>query len=216
MSTFMNSARARVSPPGSPLERPRLTVVPRVAARASRVPFVLLVMALLAGGLVGLLLLNTALERGAYQVGALRSSSAALAARQQNLEMRVAALQEPARVSVRAERLGMVQNDSTAFLVLGTGKVIGKPVPGAASNTVEVASTPALAAALGHKIVHLPAGASNSAALPAVVVPEPKPPAAGEESAKSGGDTPPGSADTTAADGRTEASPSGQESARSN
>ena len=217
MSTFLSSARTRVSPPVGPLERPRLTVVPRVAARASRIPFVLLVMALLGGGLIGLLLLNTALERGAYQVGALRSASAELAIRQQNLEMRVAALQEPARVSRRAERLGMVQNESTAFLVLGTGKVIGKPVPGPAANTVEVAITPELSEALGRKIVQLPAGAANSEASRPVVVPEAEGADAPEdEGAKSGDDTLPGSADATSPDDTTDSSgSSGERSVRS-
>jgi hypothetical protein len=181
------------------------------------VPFVLLVMFLLAGGLIGLLLLNTALERGAYQVGALRSASADLATRQQNLEMRVAGLQEPARVSLRAERLGMVQNESTAFLVLGTGKVIGKPVPGPVANTVEVAITPELSQALGRKIIELPAGASNSQASRPVVVPQAEGTDAPEdEGAKSGDDTLPASAGATPTDGTTDSSgPSGEESARS-
>lgn len=212
MSTFLSSARTRVSPPGGPLERPRLTVVPRVAARASRVPFVLLVMGLLAGGLIGLLLLNTALERGAYLVGALRSTSAELATRQQNLEMRVAALQEPARVSRRAERLGMVQNASTAFLVLGTGEVIGKPAPGPAANTVEVGITPELSEALRSKIVQLPAGASNSEASRPVVVPEAEATESREdEGAKSGDDTLPSSAGATLPDGTTDSSGSSSE-----
>ena len=67
MSTFLGQARARALRPVAALPRPRLTIVPRVAARAPRVPFVLLVVTILISGLVGLLLLNTSLQRGAYR-----------------------------------------------------------------------------------------------------------------------------------------------------
>lgn len=126
MSLFLTQARARSSrAPTAP--RPRLTVVPTRASRARRVPFVALVVSLLATGLVGLLVLNTSLQRGAYVVTDLRAEAADLTLRQQNLQTKVADLQAPQRVAEQAQAIGMVRNDNPAFLSLATGKVMGVP-----------------------------------------------------------------------------------------
>ena len=118
MSTFLNTARARTLRPGGGLPRPRLTIVPKVAVRAPRIPFALMVVTVLAAGLIGLLVLNTSLQRGAYAVTDLQDRSANLTLQQQNLENEVAALEAPQRISERAVRLGMVAGDSPAFLSL--------------------------------------------------------------------------------------------------
>ena len=63
MSTLSNPVRSRWPLP-TRLPRPRLTIVPKVASRAPRVPFVILVVLVLGGGLIGLLLgLATGLSR---------------------------------------------------------------------------------------------------------------------------------------------------------
>jgi cell division protein FtsL len=139
-----------------------LTIVPKAATRTPRIPFVLLVVVVLGVGLVGLLLLNTSLERGAYTAGALRTRAAALEQRQQDLEMKVAALQQPERVAQQAERLGMVQNDNPAFIVLGTGKVLGVPTPGVAMNQVDLGAGTVGAQSKRLKVVDLPAGSHNT------------------------------------------------------
>ena len=62
MSTLMTQARTRVPRfAEAAVERARLTVVPRRATRAPKVPFVALVSLLLVGGVVGLLLFNTSM-----------------------------------------------------------------------------------------------------------------------------------------------------------
>ena len=129
-STFLNTARARTLRPGGGLPRPRLTIVPKVAVRAPRIPFALMVVTVLAAGLIGLLVLNTSLQRGAYAVTDLQDRSANLTLQQQNLETEVAALEAPQRISERAVRLGMVAGDSPAFLSLKTGEVVGVPRAG--------------------------------------------------------------------------------------
>jgi hypothetical protein len=139
MSTFLHTARTRTLRPGSGLPRPRLTIVPKVAAGAPRIPFAVLVVTVLGGGLIGLLLLNTALQRGAYEVTDLQKTSDALSLRQQNLEGEVASLQSPQRISERAVRLGMVMGDSPAFLSLSTGKVVGKPRAGTTAQRPAIA-----------------------------------------------------------------------------
>lgn len=162
MSSFLTQARARALRPNVPLSRPRLTIVPKVAARAPRVPFVLLVVTVLAGGLIGLLLLNTALQRGAYAVTELRESSADLSLRQQNLELQVAALQQPQRLAEEAVSLGMVRNDNPAFLSLTSAEVLGTGVPAASENQVSIVHGVPTADDYSGKAAPLAAGAGNS------------------------------------------------------
>lgn len=155
--------------PGLP--RPRLTVVPRVVAKAPRVPFVVLVVAVLGAGLVGLLLLNTSLERGAYQVTALRDQAAQATLRQQDLQMQVAALQDPQVLARKALALGMVQDGSPAFLSLRSGRLIGHSVAGVAGNQFDVGPLS------GPRVDHLSklssvAGGQAAGHLPPVVVPK--------------------------------------------
>jgi cell division protein FtsL len=134
--TRLGQVRSRVLRPVQALPRPRLTIVPKVASKAPRVPFVVLVVTILVAGLVGLLVLNTTLQRGAYQVGDLRRTSAALDQREQRLEVEVAQLEQPQHLLAEAQRLGMVWTDSPAFLALPTGRIMGDPKPGSRADAV--------------------------------------------------------------------------------
>lgn len=127
MSAMIGQARDRFLQRTFPLPRPRLTVVPRLVRRAPRVPFVVLVVLVLASGLVGLLLLNTHLERGAFTVTSLTQRADALSAQQQQLEIRVGRLQQPQHVAAAAIRLGMVRSVNPAYLSLRSGRVSGLP-----------------------------------------------------------------------------------------
>jgi cell division protein FtsL len=161
MSSVVTPAAARsVRQPATP-STPRLAVVPQSTATAQRVPFVALVVALLGVGLVGLLVLNTSLQRGAYVATSLRTAAADLTLREQNLQVQVARLASPERLATVAAARGMVRNDSPAFLSLSTGKVIGMPKPGNAGNSVSVYSGPAAPAS--SKVADVPAGSHNSA-----------------------------------------------------
>lgn len=186
MSTSTNQSRARAFLPNLALPRPRLTVVPRVASPAPRIPFLVLVIAVLAAGLVGLLLLNTNMERGAYQVTSLRTQTANLALHQESLQLRVAALQDPETVAQKALALGMVQNPSPAFLSLTTGKIIGHSVAGVAGGGLDLGLPPI--STVGHlgKIRAIIAGTSASASVPLTTYVPPKAPGHG---ATKGGDT---------------------------
>jgi cell division protein FtsL len=199
VSTYLSSARARALRPVGSLPRPRLTIVSTTASRAPKIPFVVLVVALLALGLVGLLVLNTSMERGAYTAGALRAQSAALAQRQQQLQIEVADLGDPQRVSHRAQRLGMVQNPTPAFIELGSGRVLGRPTRAVAGDTPDVSMTPPDAVKLGRKIFAVLAGANSTATIGEVVVPGVK----GAHGKTNAGDTHGGSADRGAAGGTT-------------
>jgi hypothetical protein len=174
MSSFLAQARNRALRPMAGLPRPRLTVVAKAASRAPRIPFVVLVVSLLIGGLVGLLLLNTALQRGAYTTTALRDRAEALSIRQQQLEVKVDAMAEPQRLAERALALGMVADGSPGYLKLSTGTIIGTPTAGKRSNRVDVSGVGrAMTSGSDAKTMPLPAGAANDLGTGPVVVPDP-------------------------------------------
>lgn len=160
MSSSSFSSGVRSIPHRAAPQSVRLAVVPRLTARAPRVPFVALVVGLLAVGLVGLLVLNTSLQRGAYVVTDLRTSAAQLSLREQNLETQVSRLQSPARLAAVAAASGMVRGDNPAFLSLATGKVVGVPKPGRPANSVDLyggsTATPS------SKLPLVPAGSHNT------------------------------------------------------
>jgi cell division protein FtsL len=120
MSSPMSSPSARRAPrlADAALSRARLTVVPRVRARAPRVPFVLLVSLLLAGGVVGLLMFNTSMQQASFAVSELEDEAAHLAAQEQSLSVEVESLRNPQRLAERAQAMGMVLPASSCFVVL--------------------------------------------------------------------------------------------------
>jgi len=183
MSTHLSSAalgsagpspsRERTRQPAGSPPRRRLSAVPRTRRRAPRVPFVLLVVTLLTAGLIGLLVLNTSMQRGAYVATSLREQSAGLDLRQQQLSMQVAERGSPRRVAERAISLGMVQNNSPAFLSLADGSVIGRAVAGKGGDQAQIGSAPGLGLH-SSKRSQLPAGTATSVTTGAILVPEPK------------------------------------------
>lgn len=124
------------------IERARLTVVPRRRTRAARLPFVALVSMIMLGGIVGLLLFNTSMQQASFAAAALEEQATTLAAREQSLQMEVDDLRDPQRVAGAAQRLGMVQACSPAFLHLDTGKVSGEPCAGTAAQQMRIDPLP--------------------------------------------------------------------------
>ncbi|WP_435884768.1 hypothetical protein, partial [Streptomyces toxytricini] len=98
------------------------------AGQAARTPFVLLVVALLAGGLISLLLLNSALNEGSFRLAKLKKETTALTDEEQALQRDVDAHSAPDALQRRAVELGMVPGGSPAFIdedgkVTGTSRV---------------------------------------------------------------------------------------------
>jgi hypothetical protein len=124
------------------VERARLTVVPRRRHAAGRMPFLALVSIVLLGGVVGLLLFNTSMQQASFASTALEQQATRLAARQQSLEMELERLRDPQRVATAAQKLGMVQACSPAFLQLGTGTVAGEPCAGSAATALRINKRP--------------------------------------------------------------------------
>lgn len=114
------------------LQRARLTVVPRprTARRAPRVPFVMLISALLLGGVVGLLLFNTSMQQASFRETALSRQARDLDAQQEALQLQLDQLRDPQRIARLAQRMGMIIPTGTSgILNFQTGRISGTPAP---------------------------------------------------------------------------------------
>ena len=96
------SAALKVRPTTAPPLRTPLSLVPQRRSRVGRAPFVAVVLALLASGLLGLLTLNTVLAQDAFRLHELRSEGRLLADREQALLTKVEDLQAPRALAERA------------------------------------------------------------------------------------------------------------------
>ena len=112
--------------PGRPAtRRPELRPVPPRRRRMATVPFVLVVALVLAAGMVGLLVLTTALQDQAFAVQAKQREANLLATRLSSLQAQVSDARSMQSLAVAAQRLGMRPNPYGAQLRLGDGQVIG-------------------------------------------------------------------------------------------
>jgi len=118
-----------------------LRVVPAAIRRTGNGGFAVLCMALLAVGLVSLLMMNTALASGIYQLKDLRSESGTLTDQQEQLTQVVDDLRSPRNLADRAQQMGMVPAKSMAFVRLSDGAVIGEAQPAAAEQRLNVVTT---------------------------------------------------------------------------
>ncbi|MBQ1095704.1 septum formation initiator family protein [Streptomyces sp. b94] len=117
--------------------------------QAARAPFVLLVVVLLGGGLIGLLVLNSALSEGSFQLDDLKQRTKELTDEEQALQRDIDAYSAPRALQRRARELGMVPGGDPAFLAPdGTVKGSPSPAPTAASAPLVLAPE-ALTAATG-------------------------------------------------------------------
>ncbi|WP_103540424.1 hypothetical protein, partial [Streptomyces sp. SM1] len=122
--------KGRPGPAGRPELRGRAArlaqFLPTGRAQAARTPFVLLVVLLLGGGLIGLLVLNSALSEGAFRLDDLQRETKDLTDEEQALQRDIGAYSAPDALQRRARELGMVPGGDPAFLA-PDGKVRGVP-----------------------------------------------------------------------------------------
>ncbi|MGO9164581.1 MAG: hypothetical protein ACLP7J_28460, partial [Streptosporangiaceae bacterium] len=102
------------------------------AARSARMPFVLLILALLGGGLICLLVINTTLAASSLRIDNLQQGNVLKTQQEQQLRQQVASEGTPAAIARRAYQLGMRQQQRLDFLDLRTGRSYTQPtsVPG--------------------------------------------------------------------------------------
>ncbi|MEV7996973.1 septum formation initiator family protein [Streptomyces sp. NPDC086077] len=91
-------------------------LLPTGRGQAARTPFVLLVVLLLGGGLIGLLVLNSALSEGSFQLDDLQKETKNLTDEEQALQRDIDAYSAPDALQRRARELGMVPGSDPAFL----------------------------------------------------------------------------------------------------
>ena len=128
--------------------RRSLHAVAEPAARLARFPFLLVLIGIFGIGMGGLLMLNTTLQSQAFESRSLNRQATELAYAQADLENQLDALATPQELARRASALGMRPNPFPAFLVLPSGKVVGKPTPvGGSEVPALIVKTPAQVAA---------------------------------------------------------------------
>uniref|UniRef100_UPI004057B179 septum formation initiator family protein n=1 Tax=Streptomyces albidoflavus TaxID=1886 RepID=UPI004057B179 len=103
-------------------------LLPAGPANAARTPFVLLVVVLLGGGLITLLVLNSALNEGSFTLSELKRENTELTDEQQELQRDVDARARPDALRRRADTLGLVPGGIPVFLD-PDGTVRGVPSP---------------------------------------------------------------------------------------
>ncbi|WP_372456040.1 septum formation initiator family protein [Streptomyces buecherae] len=114
---------------------------------ARRAPFVLLVVVLLGSGLITLLVLNSSLNQGSFELSRLERQTDDLTDEQQALQQEVDELAQPNTLERRARELGLVPGGGPAFLN-PDGTVRGVPAPATKGPTTRSGSTAALPPAL--------------------------------------------------------------------
>lgn len=124
MTALLAPRPRRQSPP-----RPQLRPVPRTRRRIATVPFVLVVAVVLAVGMVGLLVLTTALQDQTFGVQRKQREANVLAIQLSGLQSDLAEARSVQSLAVAAQHLGMRPNPYGAQLRLSDGAVLGKPQP---------------------------------------------------------------------------------------
>lgn len=118
---------------------PRLRLVPApttTGSVAGNGVFALFIAGLIIAGMALLLLLNTILATGAFQIQALTRQQQQLQMSAQALQLYVARSESPDALARAATRYGMVPVTSPGFLRLSDGVVLGAPVPAAVPRPV--------------------------------------------------------------------------------
>lgn len=120
-------------------------VSPLRPERASRGVFILFVTGLLGVGLVAMLIINTALAQGAFQLSELQQEQSALSEQEAVLTQVVEAASTPGALEAQARALGMVPSQNPVFLRLPDGAILGNPKP-APGRPITIPLTAAAAA----------------------------------------------------------------------
>ncbi|WP_329102470.1 hypothetical protein OG792_24000 [Micromonospora sp. NBC_01699] len=111
------------------VEAPRLRVAPPMPVSVPQAPFVGLILAVVVGGVLGVLVVNTKINENAIRLDKLQREQATLDLQQQRLDKEIADAQAPGNLVAQARKLGLVESGTKAFIRLPDGQVVGIPQP---------------------------------------------------------------------------------------
>lgn len=124
------SAQPVLAPSPRPTREERrrsLRLVPPPKPRLSRASFLMLLIGLVGIGMVGLLLLNTALQNQAFAASQLRQQAAQSSYKQGELTQLVIEAGSTRELTRKATELGMRPNQGIGFVELPDGRISGDP-----------------------------------------------------------------------------------------
>lgn len=106
-----------------------LRLVAPVANRARRLPFVVVLLAVIGTDLVGLILISTAMQAQTFELADLTAEARELETAQESLQREVSELESPENLGPLAVAHGMVPSQTPVYLQLSDGTVKGSPKP---------------------------------------------------------------------------------------
>ncbi|MDE3720251.1 hypothetical protein PWG71_02545 [Nocardiopsis sp. N85] len=133
------TATPRKAPDGgrAPARPKKTSTATPARSRAPRIPFVLLVLCLLGGALVGLLLLRGVIAQEAFAISSLQTQNRELSYEEQRLQSTVAHLETSERIAREAEGMGMEEGDAPLFLDPDAGEVSGGTEDGSTTGSAD-------------------------------------------------------------------------------
>jgi hypothetical protein len=96
---------------------------------APRAPLIMLILAMVVAGMVGLVLINTAINEDAFELHTLNRDKRAADLRERQLQRDVAELESAGALDAASKRLGLVDAGTPAFITVPDGQVLGVPEP---------------------------------------------------------------------------------------
>ncbi len=137
MSQMTATARPLRAPRRGPVSAP-LRVMPARITNTGHGAFAGICVVLLTVGLIGLLLLNTALAHGSLVLGQLQRESRLLSDSSGNLQEAIDQASSSGTLARSASSLGMVRANQRAYIDLTTGKVEGEAQPATTNNALPI------------------------------------------------------------------------------
>jgi len=147
-----------------------------VASAMNRAPFVVMLIAILGGGIAAVLWLNTLTDEAGMRTSTSRMSATDLRLVIEAMQRDVAILDATPRIAKAAAKLGMVPAGDAAMLIVdksGAGSVLGTPsaVPGPPAPTTTAPTTTAPTTTAPTTAAPTTAAATTAAATPTAAVP---------------------------------------------
>lgn len=169
MSQMTATARPLRAPRRVPMGAP-LRVIPSRIGATGNGAFATLCVALLTLGLIGLLILNTALAEGSLVLGDLKKESGVLTDRAGDLGEEIARSSSSNALAASAASLGMVRANERGYIDLRSGKVTGTAQPATKLQKVAIVVAPMPAPRAVKRITSALDGATGAAVTAAKAV----------------------------------------------